>query len=254
MSAVKLSNLSFSYEKRQILNSINLEYEINDFLSIFGPNGSGKSTLLRLILGLLRPDSGKIEVLGKSPIAARKQIGYVPQFIAINKSFPISVADVVLMGLIDKKIFGFYTKKDRLKALEALERVGMRDLGEAKISELSGGQRQRVYIARALCANAKILLLDEPLASIDTMGQVQIYELLKSLNSEGTGIIMISHDLNLALNYANRAVYVSGGSLHMHSVHPSGRAKFLKHLREEHGHFCSVELALNDCHCGDEHE
>ena len=105
------------------------------------------------------------------------------------------------------------------------------------------------YIARALCAKAKILLLDEPLASIDTMGQVQIYELLKSLNEGGCGIILISHDVQLALNYANRALYVANGSAHTHEIDPGGRAEFLDHLRREHGHFCAVDLALNECCC-----
>ena len=176
-------------------------------------------------------------------------MGYVPQFIAINKSFPISVLEVVLMGLIDKKIFGFYSKSEREQAMQALGRVGMQDLADCRISELSGGQRQRVYIARALCAKAKILLLDEPLASIDTMGQVQIYELLKSLNEGGCGIILISHDVQLALNYANRALYVANGSAHTHEIDPGGRAEFLDHLRREHGHFCAVDLALNECCC-----
>ena len=239
MADVTIRNLNFAYEKREILKDISLSYELRDFLAIFGPNGGGKSTLLKLLLGLLRPGSGTIEILGRSPALARAQMGYVPQFIAINKSFPISVLEVVLMGLIDKKIFGFYSKSEREQAIQALGRVGMQDLADCRISELSGGQRQRVYIARALCAKAKILLLDEPLASIDTMGQVQIYELLKSLNESGCGIILIS----------NRALYVANGSAHTHDIDPGGRAEFLDHLRREHGHFCAVDLALNECCC-----
>ena len=249
MADVTIRNLNFAYEKREILKDINLSYELRDFLAIFGPNGGGKSTLLKLLLGLLQPSSGTIEILGRSPALARAQMGYVPQFIAINKSFPISVLEVVLMGLIDKKIFGFYSKSEREQAMQALERVGMQSLADYRISELSGGQRQRVYIARALCAKAKILLLDEPLASIDTMGQVQIYELLKSLNEGGCGIILISHDVQLALNYANRALYVANGSAHTHEIDPGSRAEFLEHLRREHGHFCAVDLALNECCC-----
>ena len=152
MADVTIRNLNFAYEKREILKDINLSYELRDFLAIFGPNGGGKSTLLKL---LLQPSSGTIEILGRSPVLARAQMGYVPQFIAINKSFPISVLEVVLMGLIDKKIFGFYSKSEREQAMQALERVGMQSLADCRISELSGGQRQRVYIARALCAKAK---------------------------------------------------------------------------------------------------
>ena len=248
MSDLTIENLNFSYGESVIFENLNLNYNKKDFLAIVGPNGGGKSTILRLILGLLKPNSGSIKIQGKSPNL--KKIGYVPQYIASSKSFPISVLEAVLTGLIDKKMFGFYSQKDKKIALEKLELVGMAKFANSRISELSGGQRQRVYIARALCGESEILLLDEPTASIDTMGQVQIFELLKELNSQGIGIIMVSHEINLALSYATKAGYVANKELIMHEISPHKAKRFLSHLEHEHGHFCDIELALKECGCG----
>ena len=168
MSDISVRNLSFGYDENLVFESINLEYDCKDFLAIIGPNGGGKSTLLKLMLGLNKPSGGTIEVFGQEPASVSKAVGYVPQNIPINQSFPMRVLEVVLMGRIDKKLFGFYGKDDKIEAEAALERVGMGEFTRQKIGELSGGQRQRVYIARALCAKAKILMLDEPTASIDT--------------------------------------------------------------------------------------
>ena len=151
------------------------------------------------------------------------------------------------MGLIDKKTFGFYSKSERAEAMKALEQVGMAAYAQARIGELSGGQRQRVYIARALCARAKILMLDEPTASIDTKGQAEIYAILKRINAQGTGVVLISHDLNIALNFATKVAYVSR-TLHLHDIAPSFiKRDFIAHLAREHSHFCDVEVALGEC-------
>lgn len=249
MSDIKISNLNFAYDKTEILSNINLDYKIKDFLSIIGPNGGGKSTLLKLILGLLKPKSGDIKIFDKNPKDVVKFLGYVPQSIPINSGFPITALEVVLMGLIDKKIFGFYSKKDKNLCLEFLKMVGMENYANTKISDLSGGQRQRIYIARALVSRAKILILDEPLASIDPSGQAYLYELLAKLNSQNIGILMVSHDVNLALNFANKVAFVSK-NLFMHEIPKhSQKLEFLQHLNTHHGHFCDVELAFRDCGC-----
>ncbi len=212
MADVTIRNLNFAYEKREILKDINLNYELRDFLAIFGPNGGGKSTLLKLLLGLLQPSSGTIEILGRSPALARAQMGYVPQFIAINKSFPISVLEVVLMGLIDKKIFGFYSKSEREQAMQALGRVGMQDLAGCRISELSGGQRQRVYIARALCANAKILLLDEPTRALDMNYSIEAMSICENLTKTlNLTSVIVLHDLNLASLFCDEILMLKDG-------------------------------------------
>lgn len=246
---IKIRNLNFSYDKQVVLEDINLEYSSDEFLAIIGPNGGGKSTLLKLILGLLKPQSGEIKLFGKEPSEVSKFIGYVPQNFLSNQSFPMMVLEVVLMGLIDKKIFGFYSKDEKALALSALEKVGMREFANARIGELSGGQRQRVYIARALCANAKVLILDEPTASIDTKGQAEIYEILKGINASGVGVVLVSHDLNIVLNYATKIAYVSK-NLHIHKTHENlAKREFIEHLARTHSHFCDVEIALGECGC-----
>ena len=246
---IKIRNLNFSYDKQVVLEDINLEYSSDEFLAIIGPNGGGKSTLLKLILGLLKPQSGEIKLFGKEPSDVSKFIGYVPQNFLSNQSFPMMVLEVVLMGLIDKKIFGFYSKDEKALALSALEKVGMREFANARIGELSGGQRQRVYIARALCANAKVLILDEPTASIDTKGQAEIYEILKGINANGVGVVLVSHDLNIVLNYATKIAYVSK-NLHIHKTHENlAKREFIEHLARTHSHFCDVEIALGECGC-----
>ena len=246
---IRIRNLNFSYDKQVVLDDINLDYSSDEFLAIIGPNGGGKSTLLKLILGLLKPQSGEIKLFGKEPSEVSKFIGYVPQNFLSNQSFPMMVLEVVLMGLIDKKIFGFYSKDEKALALSALEKVGMREFANARIGELSGGQRQRVYIARALCANAKVLILDEPTASIDTKGQAEIYEILKGINANGVGIVLVSHDLNIVLNYATKIAYVSK-NLHIHKTHENlAKREFIEHLARTHSHFCDVEIALGECGC-----
>jgi len=246
---IKIRNLNFSYDKQVVLEDINLDYSSDEFLAIIGPNGGGKSTLLKLILGLLKPQSGEIKLFGKEPSEVSKFIGYVPQNFLSNQSFPMMVLEVVLMGLIDKKIFGFYSKDEKALALSALEKVGMREFANARIGELSGGQRQRVYIARALCANAKVLILDEPTASIDTKGQAEIYEILKGINANGVGVVLVSHDLNIVLNYATKIAYVSK-NLHIHKTHENlAKREFIEHLARTHSHFCDVEIALGECGC-----
>ena len=249
---IEIKDLNFGYDKQLVLENINLTYDSKDFLAIIGPNGGGKSTLLKLMLGLISPQSGEIRLFGQKPQNVSKFIGYVPQNFLSNQSFPMRVIEVVLMGLLDKKMFGFYSKSERAQAKRALESVGMAGFSEQRIGELSGGQRQRVYIARALCANAKILMLDEPTASIDTKGQAEIYTILKQINSRSIGVVLVSHDLNIALNYATKVAYVSK-NLYLHDISPQMMKRdFIEHLVHEHNHFCDVEVAIGECVC--EHE
>ena len=238
MSVIKVADLSFAYEKRNVLEGINLEVEEKDFLAIIGPNGGGKSTLLKLILGINPIKIGNISVLGKKPKQSLTQIGYVPQNTNINTDFPIKVIEVVMMGHVEGKrpLFG-YGKHEVLCAMGALEQVGMSDFAQTKIAALSGGQRQRVMIARALCAHPQILILDEPTSSIDITGQREIYELLKVLNEHIT-IIVVSHDISVILEYANKAAHVNK-NLSYHDISDK-RSTFHTHGNDEH--FCEIEL------------
>ncbi|ABK82518.1 ABC transporter ATP-binding protein [Campylobacter fetus] len=245
---VELKNVTFGYDGSTILKNINLVYHSSDFLSIIGPNGGGKSSLLRLMLGLIAPLKGSVLIDGKSPKELCKFIGYVPQHIPINRAFPMSVLEIVLMGRLDNKIFGFYSKKDKELAMNALKKVSMQDFYKRGIGELSGGERQRVYIARALCSDAKILMLDEPTASIDTEGQAEIYTRLKDINATGIGIVIVSHDINMAISFASKVAYVSR-ELFLHSIDGRDKQSFIEHLSRSHDHFCDVEIALKKCGC-----
>jgi len=236
MSAViEIKNLSFAYENHTILEDINLTVEDKDFLAIVGPNGGGKSTLLKLILGIIPIQKGEIKTFGEKPQKNLSKIGYVPQNTNINIDFPIKVIEVVLMGHIGTKrpLFG-YAKEEIMCAMGSLAKVGMQDFAQKKIGELSGGQRQRVMIARALCANPQILILDEPTASIDIDGQKKIYDLLKVLN-ESITIIVVSHDISVVLAYANKVVHINKRLIY-HDISTQ------KNRLNKSDHFCEVEL------------
>ncbi len=202
--AIKIEHLSVGYGKEIVIEDITFTIREGDFFGIIGPNGGGKSTLLKAILGLIPINSGTIRIFGSPPKEARQDIGYVPQYAEFDKRFPISVWDVVLMGRRSVRgLHPFYSEEDKQHALQALKTVHMEDFKKRHISELSGGQRQRVYIARALVSNPRILLLDEPTASIDKEMQKTIYGFLTELNKSMT-IVLITHDIGVLSAYVNR--------------------------------------------------
>ena len=246
---IQINHLYFSYDGATVLEDINLSYNKNEFLAIIGPNGGGKSTLLKMMIGLLEPERGEVVLFGEKPLQVSHEIAYVPQDTIANKDFPIKVMDVVLMGRLSKsKAFATYSKEDREIALRMLERVGMKGFENQKINTLSGGQRQRVFIARALACEAKIMFLDEPTASIDTAGQIDMFKLLKSLN-DTVGIVIISHDINVALNYATKVVHVNR-TLFMHDVPKSQNFRVFENQNE---HVCPVEL-ISATRCNHTHK
>jgi zinc transport system ATP-binding protein len=238
MSVIDIKDLSFAYDKQMILEDINLSVEEKDFLAIIGPNGGGKSTLLKLILGINPLKNGSISVLGKEPSKSLTEIGYVPQNTNINTDFPIKVIEVVLMGHTgsQKPLFG-YGKDEIMCAMGALAQVNMQEFAHTKIGSLSGGQRQRVMIARALCGDPQILILDEPTSSIDIAGQRSIYELLRVLNKSIT-VIVVSHDISVILEYANKAAHVNKTL----SYHDISDKQSTFHTHGNDGHFCEIEL------------
>jgi zinc transport system ATP-binding protein len=207
---IQINNVSFAYRNRMVLDKINLSVQQNDYIAIIGPNGGGKTTFLKLILGILRPDSGTISVLGQSPDKASHHIGYVPQNHHGNDHFPISVMDIVLMGCLSPKKCFFYSLKKKYgsKALKILDRLNIANYANHNMDSLSGGQRQRVFIARALMTDPDILLLDEPTTGIDSKGQTEFYELLRSLNQSLT-IIMVSHDMNVLSTHVKSVACVN---------------------------------------------
>jgi len=206
---IEVHGLWFSFNGNPVLEDVNLTIHPRDFLAVIGPNGGGKTTLLKLMLGLLEPDRGAVRVFGHSPREAAGSIGYVPQEIDINKGFPISVRDVVLMGRM-RGGGGWrrFSRPDKIAARQALERVEMWEYRKRRIGELSGGQRQRVFMARALVGEPKILFLDEPTASVDQKGQTDFYALLKELN-ENVTVVVVSHDLMVLSSYIKSVACVS---------------------------------------------
>jgi zinc transport system ATP-binding protein len=212
---IDIQNLNFSYNRQPVLIDVNLTVQVGEFIAMIGPNGGGKTTLLKLMLGLLNADSGNIRIFGKKPQDVSHRIGYVPQDVHINKDFPISALDVVLMGKLKPGIGGSrHSEMDRLAALHALEQVEMEKFCNHRIGELSGGQKQRVFVARALVTDPELLFLDEPTASIDTKGQNEFYKLLNELNEKIT-IIVVSHDLMVVSGYIKSVVCVNR-RLHYH--------------------------------------
>jgi zinc transport system ATP-binding protein len=215
-SIVEIKNVWFAYNGQTVLEDVSLDIRPGDFIAMIGPNGGGKTTLLKLMLGLLKPHKGAIRVLGDSTEKASHHIGYVPQDVHINRSFPITAIDVVLMGKLEPgKRWAKNSVQDRTDALDALERMEIADYASSKIGELSGGQRQRVFIARALVTQPKVLLLDEPTTSIDAKGQAEFYRLLKDLNKEIT-ILVVSHDL-VAISTYVKSVACVNRRLHYHN-------------------------------------
>jgi zinc transport system ATP-binding protein len=214
---VDIDDVAFAYTVGDpVLQDVSLEIRQGDFIAMIGPNGGGKTTLLKLILGLLKPDRGVIRVLGQSTQEASAYIGYVPQDVHINRNFPITAVDVVLMGLLTpRKRWAWKSASNRKEAMEALERMEMGNHAETKIQELSGGQRQRVFIARALVTRPKLMLLDEPTASIDTKGQADFFRMLKELNKDIT-IVVVSHDLLVISRYVKSVACVNKW-LHYHN-------------------------------------
>jgi zinc transport system ATP-binding protein len=192
---IDIQNLNFSYNRQPVLRDVNLSVDQGDFVAMIGPNGGGKTTLLKLMLGLLSANSGVVRIFNRSPQDVSHRIGYVPQDVHINKNFPVSALDVVLMGKLKPgRRRSRHSHQDRRAALNALDQVELKNYRDHRIGELSGGQKQRVFIARALVTDPELLILDEPTASIDTKGQNDFYSLLKELNRTIT-IIVVSHDL-----------------------------------------------------------
>jgi zinc transport system ATP-binding protein len=193
---ISIKHLWAGYDSEPVLKDINLSVKELDFIGLIGPNGGGKTTLLKVLLGLLSPMRGEVRIMGQSAKEGRRAIGYVPQTVEFDRDFPISVWDVARMGRLGKRhLLQRYTSEDDEIVAEALRSMEMLDLRDRPIGELSGGQRQRVYIARALATEPEILLLDEPMASVDPQVSTSAYELLRQLNEHIT-ILMVSHDMS----------------------------------------------------------
>lgn len=190
--AVRFDRVSFSYGPDPVLDNVSFHIHEGEFAALVGPNGSGKTTLLRLLLGLSSPSSGTIQVLGSPPHTARESLGYVPQHAAYDSAFPISVEEVVRMGRL-RGTRSRYSPGDLQAVARALEQADVADLRARPYAALSGGQRRRVLVARALAAEPRLLVLDEPTANMDSESETRLYRVLGELKGKST-ILVVTHD------------------------------------------------------------
>lgn len=214
-------NVTFSYDKNcKILENICFSLENREFMAVVGPNGGGKTTFLKLALGILKPDCGKVELLGEKPEKSRHRTGYVPQLANFDNAFPISVKDVVLTGLLKtNSFFPFYSKKEISRTMEVLDEVELFSKAEKRFGDLSAGQKQRALIARSIVNNPELLFLDEPVASVDPAMGKNIYSMLTRLN-EKMAVVMVSHDISVMPRYVSRIGCINRRML----IHESGEA------------------------------
>ncbi len=217
-NAIAIDRLSYAYGKSAVLKHVRFFVAPGDFFVIIGPNGSGKTTLMKLMAGLEKLPEGKLSILGreiqnyKKKDLARK-IAFVPQ--EVPTDFPFTVLEVVLMGRSPYQgTLGLERARDVEKARQAITFTGISHLADRKLNALSGGERQRVFIARAICQEPEIMLLDEPTASLDLAHQIRIMDLMEKLQQEKKiTIVMVSHDLNLAAMYGTRLLLLNKGEI-----------------------------------------
>jgi zinc transport system ATP-binding protein len=207
---VELDRISAGYAGHPVLKNISLQIFENDFLGIIGPNGGGKTTLLKVILGLLKPETGTMQFIDKS---IKENIGYLPQINLIDKKFPIIVSEVIESGLMAQK--GFSKQKKREKVKQTIEALDLKNIEHNPIGNLSGGELQRTLLARALINEPRLLVLDEPDSYVDKRFESYFYDVLQKIN-ERTAIVLVSHDIGTVISNVKNIACVNEG-LHYHA-------------------------------------
>jgi ABC-type Mn2+/Zn2+ transport system ATPase subunit len=209
-TSIHIAGLSVSYERKRVLTSIYVDVNPGAVVGVIGPNGAGKSTLFKALLGLIDINAGTITINDKKITDQRTRVAYVPQREEVDWSFPATVMDVALMGRYPHKtILQRLNSEDRTLAMESLEDVGISELRNQQIGELSGGQQQRVFLARALCQQADIFLLDEPFVGVDITTEEKIIQILKRLASEGKTMMVVHHDLSSVEQYFDKVLLLN---------------------------------------------
>lgn len=275
---IRIENLWFSYDGRSpVLENVHLSIPAGEFASIVGPNGGGKTTLIRLTLGLLAPSRGRVELFGGAPSRTRLRVGYTPQQIQADRLFPITALDVVLTGRLgaqkkrtpneltasaepgtespNKKPESVWRRisdalpfrfdgADREAAFGALEKMGLLPLAKKSFGELSGGERQRTLIARALCSEPELLILDEPTSNTDPSSTEILYRLLAELNRT-VAVLIVSHDLGVVSQYVRSVICVNREVV----VHPTSELTG-QMVREIYGE--EIRLVRHDHRCSGE--
>lgn len=204
-AAISASQISFSYAKTPILQKVDLQIAVGEFIGIIGPNGGGKTTLLKLIMGFLTPASGEIFLFGNPPIQMRKRISYVPQAHQTDPDFPITVLELVMLGCVENRFF--YPSHTKEKALHLISELGLESYRSQPFASLSGGLAQRALLARALISDPDLLLLDEPTANIDPNSRLAILEKLEAFKKTKT-VLLVTHDLRTIIERVDRILCV----------------------------------------------
>jgi zinc/manganese transport system ATP-binding protein len=246
---------------RWIWRHVDLEVGEGEFLVVLGPNGAGKTTLLRSLLGLLQPGEGSIEVLGHQPRRSRRQVGYVPQRRTLDGDLNVRARDLVSLG-VDGTRWGIplptrTRRAQRQMVDDALDAVGALDYADHPVGRLSGGEQQRLLLAQALVTKPRLLLLDEPLASLDLQGQAAISALVGGIaRSRGIAVVLVAHDVNPLVGVLDRVAYVAGGGITAGSADEVITSESLSRLyrypvevlRDSRGRVVVVGLEDRDAH------
>ncbi|MBL9001266.1 MAG: metal ABC transporter ATP-binding protein [Phycisphaerae bacterium] len=208
--AVEVHDVTVAYHRRPVLWDVDVLIPRGRLVAVVGPNGAGKSTLLKAVLGLVPLASGRVEIFGRDLRNARGLLGYVPQRESVDWDFPVSAADVVLMGRYGR--LGWIRRpgpEDRAAAETALRKVGMIEFAHRQISQLSGGQQQRVFLARALAQDAALYLMDEPFAGVDASTERAIVDVLREMRAAGKTVVAVHHDLQTVPEYFDHVVMLN---------------------------------------------
>lgn len=222
-SVIELKNIFFSYQDQQVISDFSFNVRKRDFVGVIGSNGAGKTTLLKMMVGLLRPTDGQIQLFGESIQKFRdwERIGYVPQKNAFNPLFPATVREVVLSGLYNnKKLFRRINAQEQKKCEDAMEVMSITDIANKRIGQLSGGQQQRVFLARALINHPELLILDEPTVGIDAETQHDFFELIFHMHKHhNMTFLMVSHDIDMVEEYLGKEPVAKCGAISFHVRH-----------------------------------
>lgn len=207
---IEVEDLTMAYGDKAVLLDVDVNLYEGTRTAIVGPNGAGKSTLLKGILGLIKPLSGDVRIMGKEYKEIQKEVAYIPQSGSVNWNFPTTVFDVVLMGrYVHLGLFKRPGDEDKKKAYEAIQEMGLTEVQDHQISQLSGGQKQRVFFARAICQDASLYLMDEPLAGVDIKTEKVIIKKLMEFQNQGRTSIVVHHDLHTVEEYFDHALLLN---------------------------------------------
>jgi len=208
--ALEVHDLTVSYHRKPVLWNIDLAVPAGRLVGILGPNGAGKSTLIKSIMGLLPLSSGWVQVFGRPVGQMRHKVAYVPQRESVDWTFPVTAQDVVLMGRYGATPWWRRIgRRDRARARECLEHVGMGGFADRQISQLSGGQQQRVFLARALAQDSEVYLMDEPFTGVDAATETAIVTLMRELRQAGKTVLVVTHDLQTAPDYFDMLILLN---------------------------------------------